>query len=72
MNAKELANQLINRVKNMQDFTVTRELEYIPCSGVIPFDITHKVGEAMCFTVSALSQVEAEKLVDAWINSDEE
>jgi hypothetical protein len=67
--AKIITENLINRAKNLQQFTVFRNLERFPFSaGHVPFDIRHVVGYPMEFDVPALSQQEAEERVDAWLN----
>ena len=66
-NVKQLADNLINRAKNMQEFTVHREFDDILFNGVIPFSIKHTMGEEAEITVSAMSQQEAEHQVDQWL-----
>ena len=64
--AKELTDQLINRAKNLQEFVVEREFEDIPLNGVIKFDVQHKAGSPARIFVPALTQAEAEQMVDEW------
>jgi hypothetical protein len=67
-NAKQLADQLINRAMNMQEFTVLREFDDIVFDGgVIPFTINHCMGEQARIIVPAVSREEAEKQVDKWL-----
>jgi hypothetical protein len=63
--AKELADNLISRAKNMQEFVVERDWNLIP-AGVIKFDIQHTVGEPARIFVHAMTQQEAERQVDDW------
>jgi hypothetical protein len=63
--AKELTEQLIYRAKNLQEFVVEREFYDIP-AGVIRFNIQHTVGELARLFVPALTQDEAEQMVDEW------
>ena len=66
--AKQLADQLITRAKNMQDFTVLRDFEDIVFDGgVIPFTINHCQGEQARIIVPAVTKQEAEQQVDAWL-----
>lgn len=45
MNSVDMATNLINRAKNLQEFTVEVELtEAIAFNGVVPFDMTIKDG----------------------------
>lgn len=68
--AKDLTEQLIYRAKNLQKFIVEREFDSIP-GGVVRFDIQHTQGEYARIFVPALSQEEAEQIVDEWFNQDE-
>ena len=67
MNAKQLAEQLITRAKNMQEFTVLRDFDDIVLDGVMPYTINHCMGEQARIIVPAVTQEEAEKQVDAWL-----
>jgi hypothetical protein len=69
--AKDLTDQLINRAKNMQEFVVEREFNHIP-AGVVKFNIQHTVGEPARIFVPALTQQEAEAMVDEWFEEDVE
>ena len=67
MNSIDIANNLINRAKNLKRFEVKRMLEGgIPVNGPVPFDIK---GKDDCFWiyVYAVTQDEAEEQVDAWL-----
>ena len=61
--AKDLTDQLIERAKNLKEFVVEREFNHIP-AGVVRFDIQHTVGEPARIFVPALTQAEAEEMVD--------
>jgi hypothetical protein len=66
--AKQLADQLITRAMNMQEFTVLRDFEDIVFDGgVIPFTINHCQGEQARIIVPALTREEAEQQVDRWL-----
>ena len=61
---KILADRLINRAKNMQEFTVLRDFEDIVFDGgVIPYTINHCQGEQAHIIVPAVSREEAEQLI---------
>ena len=69
INAKNQADQLINRAKNLQEFLVFREMEEIIFNGnPIPYTMNHAMGGPVEITVPAISQEEAEQRVDAWLN----
>ena len=73
MNTAEQANAFIDRIKNLQTFEVKRMLDE-PLEfrgGRVPFDIRANQ-ECACFTVVALTQKEAEKMVDAWLQGDDD
>jgi spore maturation protein SpmA len=69
--AKDLTDQLINRAKNLQEFVVERDFDYIP-TGVVKFNIQHTVGQPARIFVPALTQTEAEDMVDEWFSEDVE
>ena len=69
--AKELADNLITRMKNMQEFVVERDWFDIP-AGVVKFNIQHTVGEPARIFVHAMTQEEAERQVDEWFDKDVE
>jgi hypothetical protein len=67
MNSVDIANDLINRAKNLKKFEVKRMLENgILFNGTIPFDIK---GKDDCYWVYtyAVTQEEAEAQVDTWL-----
>lgn len=65
--AKEIADNLINRAKNLQEFVVERDWSLIP-AGVVKYDIQHTVGEPARIFVHAMTQEEAERQVDNWFS----
>jgi hypothetical protein len=65
--ANELTQQLIDRAKNLKEFVVRREFDYIP-AGVVKFNVQHTQGELARIFVHALTQEEAEQMVDEWFN----
>lgn len=67
--AKDLTDHLINRAKNLQEFIVEREFNDIP-AGVVKFDIQHTVGEPAKIFVHALTQTEAEQMVNEWFGEE--
>ncbi len=68
--AQDLTNQLIDRAKNLKEFVVEREFDHIP-TGVVRFDIQHTQGNPARIFVHALTQVEAEQMVDEWFEENE-
>jgi hypothetical protein len=71
MNSVEQANAFINRVKNLQTFEVKRMLDE-PLEfrgGRVPFDIRANQ-ECAWFKVIALTQKEAEEMVDRWLRGE--
>lgn len=67
MNSVDMANDLINRAKNLKLFEVKRFLENgIMFDGSVPFDIK---GKDDCYWIYAyaVTQEEAEAQVDAWL-----
>ena len=67
MNVKELAEQVIYRAQNLQEFTVLRDECDMILDDVIRYDIWHRPGSAYRITVPAMTQAEAETRVDEWI-----
>ena len=67
--AKDLTDQLINRAKNLQEFVVERDIHDIP-RGVIKFNVQHTAGELARIFVPALTQQEAESMVDEWFGEE--
>ena len=67
MNVKELAEQVIYRAQNLQEFTVIRDENDMILDGVIRYDIHHRPGTPYRITVPAMTQAEAEVRVDEWI-----
>lgn len=64
--ANELTQQLIDRAKNLQEFIVHRDFYDVPLHGVVKFDVQHTQGEPARIFVHALTQQEAEEMVDEW------
>jgi hypothetical protein len=67
MNSVDMANDLINRAKNLKKFEVKRILENgILFNGSVPFDIK---GRDDCYWIYAyaVTQEEAEAKVDTWL-----
>ena len=62
---------VIYRMKNLQEFVVQREWEAIP-SGVIKYGVQHTKGQLARIFVYALTQKEAETMVDEWFASADE
>ena len=69
--AKDLTDHLIYRAKNLQEFIVERDFDQIP-TGIVRFNIQHTVGQPARLFVPALTQVEAEDMVDEWFSEDVE
>ena len=68
MNSVDMANDLINRAKNLKKFEVKRMLEEgILFNGPVPFDIKGK-DECYWIYTYATTQEEAEAKVDEWLN----
>ena len=65
--AKVLAERVIYRAMNLQEFIVLRDENDMILNGVVRFDIRHKLGTPYRITVPAMSQDEAEVMVDEWI-----
>jgi hypothetical protein len=70
--AKDLTDQLINRAMNLKEFVVRREFDDIPFNGVVKFDVQHTVGQPARIMVPALTQQEAEQMVDDWFEEMDE
>lgn len=66
-NSIDMANDLINRARNLKKFEVKRMLEDgILFNGPVPFDIKGK-DECYWIYAYAVSQEEAEAKVDEWL-----
>jgi hypothetical protein len=69
MNSVDIANALITRVRNLQEFEVRRHISGpLFFNGVVPFDITINE-DCAWFKVLAISQDEAELMVDNWLST---
>lgn len=64
---KILTDRAIYRAMNLQEFTVLRDENNMILNGVVRFDIRHKLGTPYKITVPAMTQDEAEVMVDEWI-----
>ena len=68
MNSVDMANDLINRAKNLKLFEVEREIDNgILFNGAVPFDIRANQDKAW-FKVYATTLEEAEAQVDTWLS----
>jgi hypothetical protein len=67
--AKDLTDHLIHRAKNLKEFVVEREWEEIPV-GIVRFNIQHTQGHLARIFVPALTQTEAESMVDEWFGEE--
>jgi hypothetical protein len=69
--AKDIADELLRKVKSMQKFTIKREMPdmWMP-HGVVPFDIRIKDGVAT-FDVYAESYIDAEDQVTQYLERDD-
>jgi hypothetical protein len=63
--AKDLTDNLIHRMKHLQEFVVERDWNLIP-PGVVKYNIQHTQGEPARIFVHAMTQAEAERQVDDW------
>lgn len=63
--AKNLTDNLIFRAKNLKEFIVERNWDSIP-AGVIRFNIKHTQGQLAKIFVHAMTQEEAEQMVNDW------
>jgi len=67
--AKDMADQLITRAKNMQTFIVERDMESIIFDGrPMRYTMSHTLGGPMQIHVPALTQEEAEQQVNDWLD----
>jgi hypothetical protein len=67
--AKDLTDHLIYRAKNLQEFVVERDWNSIPL-GVVKFDSQHTHGCPARIFVHALTQEEAEQMVNEWFEEE--
>jgi hypothetical protein len=67
--AKDLTDHLIHRAKNLKEFVVCRDFDSIP-AGVVRFNIQHTQGDMARIFVPALTQTEAESMVDEWFEGE--
>ncbi len=64
--AKDLTEQLIHRAKNLKEFVVERNIDNVTLCGIIRFNIQHTQGRPARIFVPALTQDEAEEMVEEW------
>jgi len=69
LTAAVLANELISKAMAMQEFVVEREFDHIP-AGIVRYNIQHTVGQSARIFVPALTQAEAESMVDDWFGNE--
>lgn len=69
MNTVDMANNLISRAKNLQEFTITTDVpDNFRFSGVIPFDI--KIKENVIYAkVYGIEFNEAATVFDKWLET---
>ena len=63
----DMTKHVIDRAKNLQEFTVLRDIEQIPFAGEFRYTVQHRQGEPARILVHAISQSEAEARVDEWL-----
>lgn len=63
----EITQDIIDRAKNLQEFTVVRDIEQIPFNGEFRYTVRHRQGQPARILVHAISQTEAEARVDEWL-----
>ena len=63
--AKDLTDQLIDRAKNLKEFVVERDMRDLP-AGIVKFNVQHTQGKPARIFVHALTQQEAEEMVNEW------
>jgi len=67
MNSVEIANNLIDRARNLREFTIEFYVNRpILFDGVVPFDISINQSFVSC-RVLATSEEEARQFVDTWL-----
>ena len=68
-NSVDMANDLINRARNLKEFVVERDIgdNGIFFDGEVPFNVRANQDHAW-FKVLALTQEDAEAQVDAWLS----
>jgi len=67
-NIHMLAAEAIDRAKNLQEFTVFRDMADIVFDGnPIPYTMNHVMGELVEIRVPAMTQAEAEQRVNEWL-----
>lgn len=66
-NSMNIAADVLDRIKNLKEFVVVRDVDSFPLNGVIPFDLKHTVGGPLEITVLAETQQEADRRADKWL-----
>ncbi len=66
-NLNRAVENIIDRARNLQEFTVLRDIESVPFSGEFKYTVRHRQGEPARILVHAISQAEAESRVDEWL-----
>ena len=66
-NLFDITQTVIDRAKNLQEFTVLRDIEQVPFNGEFRYTVQHRQGEQARILVHAIDQVEAETRVDEWL-----
>lgn len=66
-NLFDITQTVIDRARNLQEFTVTRDIEQVPFNGEFRYTVRHRQGEPARILVHAISQAEAEARVDEWL-----
>ena len=66
--AKDIAEQLITRAKNMKTFHITRPVpEDFEFGGPVPFTVSIRNGMITC-QVPAMTEQQAEQQAEAWLH----
>ena len=69
MNSVDMANNLISRARNLQEFTVTTDVpENFRFNGVVPFDMNISDGQ-IAAKVYGINFDEAVHTLDAWLET---
>lgn len=63
----DITGNAINRIMNLKEFVVVRDVDSFPLNGVIPFDLKHTVDGPLEITVIAETEAEANMKADKWL-----
>lgn len=66
-NLNKVTDDIMNRMKNLKQFVVKRDIESIPFNGEFKYTVQHRHGEPAKILVYALTQEEAEQRVNDWL-----